>query len=248
MLFRSLLWDRRYDARDRENVRAIAALPDGGLALVGDSTGKARWSTDIWVLRTDANGTPLWSRNYGTRAQDKASAARPDGHGDIVVLGMTYCEAPGLAWLLRYPAALPRTAPAGRPAGLGIPRGCVENGFDSRDIVFEDGGMRDHQRRIIGFSVDRLKIVELVGPSRDLSRTTFLIPASYRDPMAALRARYLVSLATPASSDVRDWAILTVPRLREMGGEAMRVSDGRIITMHYDPIKLRISLTVKAMR
>ena len=244
-----LLWDRRYDARDRENSRAIAALPDGGLALVGNGTGKTRWSTDIWVLRTDADGTPLWSRNYRNREQDNARAVRPDGHGGIVVLGKTACEPPGVAWLLRYPAALPRTAPAGQPAGLGVPRGCIENTLVELNWYFKRERAVDGQRHTVGSWVGGgLPAVDLVGPDWDLIRMSIVLPTGFGRVRIAGMENYLVYLAMPYSPDNRKWVSKTVPRLLKKGGEATRVSDGRIMTMRRDPTKGHISLTIKAMR
>ncbi len=66
------IFHKVYASNGKEEVgNSLVQLPDGGFAIVGDTRipGDAN-SSDILVLRTDANGNELWRQTYGTDDRD----------------------------------------------------------------------------------------------------------------------------------------------------------------------------------
>jgi hypothetical protein len=72
--------------------RAIAALPDGGLAAAGDVGYDGR--RELRAMRLAADGSVLWARRYGGE-YDVASGITASGDGGLVLVGTT--AAPDLA-------------------------------------------------------------------------------------------------------------------------------------------------------
>lgn len=64
----------RYGAVTSEEALALAAVPGGGFALAGYTSAAGAGLTDMWLVRTDAQGRRLWDRSYGSPASDQASA------------------------------------------------------------------------------------------------------------------------------------------------------------------------------
>lgn len=86
------------------------ALPDGGFVLVGALPQQATMTapgdlSDGALVRTDAQGTVLWTVGYGTPARDALVAVDRRGDGGLVAVGARHIAhdgEPGLAegWLL----------------------------------------------------------------------------------------------------------------------------------------------------
>ena len=76
-----LEWQQVYGGAAHEGGQAVAALPDGGWAIFGDTEGKGEGGTDFWLIRTDRAGTALWDTTFGSSGNEyaKAFAALPDG-------------------------------------------------------------------------------------------------------------------------------------------------------------------------
>ncbi len=60
-----LLWQRHYGGQDEDGASGIVNAPNGGFLVTGydESFGAVEW--DGWVVRLDANGDTLWTREAG---------------------------------------------------------------------------------------------------------------------------------------------------------------------------------------
>lgn len=63
-----------YGGKFLEEALAIAALPDGGVAMAGYTTSQGAGKEDAWLVRTDAKGNHLWDFTYGGPTDDRALA------------------------------------------------------------------------------------------------------------------------------------------------------------------------------
>ena len=114
------LWDQAFGGPGEDEASAVAALPDGGLAVAGYTASKGAGELDAWVLRLAADGRLLWDRTLGGEGRDRAqdAAALPDG--DLAVAGSTASKGAGDldGWVLRLregdTGAEVATAPAAR--------------------------------------------------------------------------------------------------------------------------------------
>ena len=66
------------------------AVPDsaGGFLLEGSTTSFGGGGEDIWVIKTDASGTPIWQNAYGGPADEFGAAVRISG-GGLMLSGET---------------------------------------------------------------------------------------------------------------------------------------------------------------
>ncbi len=79
------LWDHTYPPALA--AEAIAAMPDGGLYVLGRQPPAAL--PQSWLARLDAEGVPIWTWTYGIHASGQAVAVTVDG-GAIVSIDATF--------------------------------------------------------------------------------------------------------------------------------------------------------------
>ncbi|MBL7980998.1 MAG: hypothetical protein JNL52_04230 [Flavobacteriales bacterium] len=90
-----LLWERTLGGNQTDIGRKLARTADGGLVVVGGSASVSATSSatmgdlDVWVVRLDANGAPLWHRNFGGSGHDLALYVDVHDDGRITVIGRT---------------------------------------------------------------------------------------------------------------------------------------------------------------
>jgi hypothetical protein len=64
-------WARIYDFPETtETGYGITCLPDGGFAVCGRVHGTGQWAGLAWILRTDAYGDTLWTREWGASIEN----------------------------------------------------------------------------------------------------------------------------------------------------------------------------------
>jgi len=90
-----VLWERTLGGDQWDVGRKLAFTPDGGMVVAGTSnsvsatTSAVLGGTDVWVVRLDAYGVPLWHRNFGGSGDELAVHVEVLDDGRIVVLGST---------------------------------------------------------------------------------------------------------------------------------------------------------------
>lgn len=83
----SLIWQKTIGGLENDACNSMSSLPDGGLILAGYTQSKGSGNTDIWLIRLDAQGTPIWEHTFGGKDADKASAVVPTSDGGFGVVG-----------------------------------------------------------------------------------------------------------------------------------------------------------------
>jgi hypothetical protein len=61
----TLEWYQTYGAAQNDAVYSVVQASDGGYALSGDSDSYGSGQTNLWLIKTDANGTAQWNQTYG---------------------------------------------------------------------------------------------------------------------------------------------------------------------------------------
>jgi len=99
-------WSQNYGGSGSETAYDILQTEDGGFISVGASSSFGDGTYDLWLLRTDANGDSLWSKNYGGAGYDYGNAIQPTNDGGYVVAGRTSSFGAGDydIWLLKFNA------------------------------------------------------------------------------------------------------------------------------------------------
>ncbi|MBU0507243.1 T9SS type A sorting domain-containing protein [bacterium] len=99
-------WERTYGSADRESFGAVQITSDGGFIMAGATLTMGTLTSDIYLVRTDALGNPLWIRSYGTPLGDQANTVYQTQDGGFITGGQggaIYGGAIGY-WIIRMNA------------------------------------------------------------------------------------------------------------------------------------------------
>jgi len=85
------LWTRLYGGTgyDWEFAYSVQQTTDGGYVAAGKSNAFGAGDYDFWVVKTDASGDILWTRNYGGSGADEGYFVQPTSDGGYLVAGKT---------------------------------------------------------------------------------------------------------------------------------------------------------------
>ncbi len=91
------LWSRRFGGSGLNMGVSIAATPDGGMYVLGQfsqtmdmglaTTHQSAGLEDVFLMKLDRDGDPLWSRSFGGKSHDYADHVVVDAAGDVFITG-----------------------------------------------------------------------------------------------------------------------------------------------------------------
>jgi len=83
------LWTRVYGG-NREDIGYVVELTtDGGYIIGGHTQSYGAGDSDMWLLKTDANGDRLWAKTYGGYTWEKCFSVQQTTDGGYVMAGRT---------------------------------------------------------------------------------------------------------------------------------------------------------------
>ena len=81
----ALVWEQTYGGAESDSAGGAVALPDGGFAFAGGNSSYSAGLSDLWLVRTDAEGDMLWDKTFGTLQVETARAlAHVPGTGFLI--------------------------------------------------------------------------------------------------------------------------------------------------------------------
>ena len=91
------VWDRSFGGTDNDELLSLDQAVEGGFILGGFSwsdangnkTTRSSGETDMWLVRTDANGNKLWDSSYGGRNSDSARSLQQTMGGGVIMGGIS---------------------------------------------------------------------------------------------------------------------------------------------------------------
>lgn len=81
-------WSRTYGGTADERAFSVQQTADGGYLIAGETFSFGQ-GVDCYVVKTDADGDTLWTRNYGGNADDWASSIQQTTDGGHLIAGQT---------------------------------------------------------------------------------------------------------------------------------------------------------------
>lgn len=83
-------WFSVFGGRGIEIAYSVEQTTDGGY-IVGGSTSSygLAHSNDVWLIKTDAQGTELWSKTYGGKGWDVGHSVQQTNDGGFIIAGAT---------------------------------------------------------------------------------------------------------------------------------------------------------------
>ena len=100
------LWSRTFGERSSDGCCTIIQTADGGYALAGYTESFGAGESDMWLVRTNADGDSLWSRTFGGESIDWCSSMIQTADGGYALAGVTesFDVGYGDMWLVRTDA------------------------------------------------------------------------------------------------------------------------------------------------
>jgi len=95
-------WNRTYGGRYGDGAWSVQETNDGGYILVGHTATRGEGS-DLWLVRVDPDGNPLWSRIMGGSGEDVGYFVRETADNGYIIAGSTNSFGLGeeRLWLIR---------------------------------------------------------------------------------------------------------------------------------------------------
>ncbi|HEY3294988.1 MAG TPA: T9SS type A sorting domain-containing protein [bacterium] len=99
-------WQRHFGGGVNEWATSVIEPANGGYAVGGWTQSYGGGDLDMWLVRTDYNGSMLWNRFYGGYGQDEIQALQQTSDGGYMLAGWTYSYGAGSGdlWLVKLAA------------------------------------------------------------------------------------------------------------------------------------------------
>ncbi len=81
------LWTRTYGGSLNDATWSIELTPDDGFVMAGETASYGHGGTDVYLVRTDADGDTLWTRTYGDLGDDTGNAIARTREGGYAIAG-----------------------------------------------------------------------------------------------------------------------------------------------------------------
>ena len=101
------MWTRTYGTESGNDIgRSVLQTSDSGFVLVGSTTSFGAGQSDVWLIRTNANGDTLWSKTYGGSNIEEATSIDRTSDGGFIISAYTLSFGAGNVdgWLIRTDA------------------------------------------------------------------------------------------------------------------------------------------------
>lgn len=85
----NMLWSRTYGGSGWDEGRSVLPMSDGGYVIAGSTESSGAGMTDVYLIRTDANGSLLWEKPYGGALRDYGESVDHTGDGGYIIAGWT---------------------------------------------------------------------------------------------------------------------------------------------------------------
>ncbi len=82
-------WSKTIGESNYDYAYSVKQTSDGGFILTGYSNSFGAGLTDVYLVKTDATGTPQWSKAYGGAQNDKGYCIQKTSDGGFIIAGET---------------------------------------------------------------------------------------------------------------------------------------------------------------
>ncbi len=87
--FGKMQWSQTYGGVEDDGATCVVQASDGGYAIVGYTNSSGAGSYDFWLVKTNTNGTMLWSHAYGDTGDEFAYSVVQISDGGYALAGPT---------------------------------------------------------------------------------------------------------------------------------------------------------------
>jgi len=91
------LWSKTFGGSEYDLGYSVEETLDGGFIVAGYTYSYGNGGPDVYLLKTDMNGTELWSRTFGGTGIDLGSSVEETSDGGFIITGYTFSYGNGSA-------------------------------------------------------------------------------------------------------------------------------------------------------
>lgn len=84
-----VVWTQVYGGTEHDNSQGVIQTSDGGYLVVGQTQSFGATASDVYLIRTDANGDSLWTKTYASDGEDYGQGVIQTSDGGFMVAGST---------------------------------------------------------------------------------------------------------------------------------------------------------------
>lgn len=80
-------WNRTFGGSDFDRGYSVKQTNDGGYVIVGYTRSFGAGGSDIWLIKTDANGSEQWNKTFGESSDDTGLSVQITLDGGFIIIG-----------------------------------------------------------------------------------------------------------------------------------------------------------------
>jgi hypothetical protein len=96
-------WSQVFGGNLNDGGECVRQTQDGGFIIAGMTDSYGEGDSDVWLIKTDANGNEEWNQTFGGSDGDKGYSVQETQDGGFIVAGATqsYSTSANDAWLIK---------------------------------------------------------------------------------------------------------------------------------------------------
>ncbi len=99
------LWSKTYGGDDSDYGYAVEQTADGGYIIAGETYSFGAGWSDVYLIKTNAEGDTLWTKTYGGDNSDSGRSLYQTDDGGYVIAGYSYSGGSGDIYFIKTDAA-----------------------------------------------------------------------------------------------------------------------------------------------